>query len=285
MIELAGNLSKEEANGYLAILESAGIDCMATRQSNRWFVWVEETDYGRAWFEIESYHRENPKTDNDRTTDPDIRLITGCGVWIVLILLACYAAIDHYGGISHFAPIFGASAEAILKGERYRTVTALMLHGDLVHLIANLASGALFFSLVCGLRGPGVGMLSCLVSGILGNYFTAMFYEKNHISIGASTAIFGAVGILAGLRSIRPAGNPERRFGSWIPIGSGICLLAWLSGGERTDLMAHLFGFISGLGIGFFHRLTSAKPAGPGVQQVFLTVAVAVVLLSGFRMW
>ena len=50
-----------------------------------------------------------------------------------------------------------ADAERILLGELWRTLTALTLHADIAHVLANALVGAVFLSAVCGALGAGVG--------------------------------------------------------------------------------------------------------------------------------
>src|ERR1700678_3739961 len=77
--------------------------------------------------------------------------------------------------------------------------------------------------------------------------------REEHQSIGASTAIFGAIGLLAATELVLH----RKRSRGWLdvaaPIVGGFALLGALgsgSGDGRTDLGAHLFGFLSGVIIG-----------------------------------
>jgi len=65
----------------------------------------------------------------------------------------------------------------------------------------------------------------------------------DHTSIGASTAVFATVGILAAYTWKRR----RTRINRWVPLGGGVALLAFLGmGGEGTDVFAHVAGFGSG---------------------------------------
>jgi len=100
-----------------------------------------------------------------------------------------------------------ADAERILLGELWRTVTALTLHADIAHAFANALVGALFIGAVCSVLGAGVGCAFVLLSGAAGNLANALFHSSHHISVGASTAVFGAVGLLSGLAVARRRGR------------------------------------------------------------------------------
>ena len=96
----------------------------------------------------------------------------------------------------------GASSSiALMKdGEWWRPFTALFLHADLGHLLGNLASGALFGMLVSKSIGPLKAWAMILLSGAVGNLITsAVTFPEPFTSIGASTAVFGALAILSAL--------------------------------------------------------------------------------------
>jgi membrane associated rhomboid family serine protease len=141
----------------------------------------------------------------------------------------------------------GAVSSAILEGEWWRTVTALTLHADFLHLISNLLLGIVTIGTVRQLIGKGTGWLLVLSSGIAGNWINILVQPSGHLAIGASTAVFGSIGIITGLRL---TGNEESPWRFWIPLGGGLALLGILGSGKGTDLGAHLFGFLSGLVLG-----------------------------------
>jgi rhomboid protease GluP len=156
---------------------------------------------------------------------------------------------------------FGASADRINAGDVYRAVTALMLHDGPVHLMGNMAGIALFGTAVCAITGAGPGWLMILLTGFLGNLANAAFYGTAHLSVGASTAIFGAIGILTAIRFRQKTGPAGWKNRAWLPLAAGLALLAVLgTEGEHTDIMAHLFGLLSGLLIGAAHSLFIWRP-------------------------
>jgi membrane associated rhomboid family serine protease len=132
-----------------------------------------------------------------------------------------------------------------------------------------------------------VGGLALLLSGISGNLLSALFYGTDHRAVGASTALFGALGLLSALavsRRVRAIGNggtgsvgghPWR---AWIPLGAGLALLGVLGAGKRADLVAHLFGLLAGLSIGALLSLALPRRAGGAVQWVCGALCVALVV-------
>jgi membrane associated rhomboid family serine protease len=172
-----------------------------------------------------------------------------------------------------------ADAERILLGELWRTVTALSLHADLPHVLANALFGALFLGAVCGALGAGVGCALVLLSGAGGNLLNALFQSSHHVSVGASTAVFGAVGLLSGLAVARRRRQQSQRRHAWLPIGAGLAILAMLgTTGARTDLWAHLFGLLAGGVLGIPVGFALPRPPRPLVQWILGGTALMAVL-------
>lgn len=168
-----------------------------------------------------------------------------------------------------------ASSEAIARhGEWWRTLTALTLHGDLSHLAANLATGLLFAAFVLPLLGTGWTWTLIVASGAVGNLVNAWGYRNEpHFSLGSSTAVFGALGILTACQTL-DALRSTREVRFWriiLPLGAGLALLAWLGAGdEHTDLAAHFWGFVAGTGFGAAATLLELKKRTPVFAQRLL---------------
>ena len=75
----------------------------------------------------------------------------------------------------------------------------------------------------------------------------------SHWSVGASTAVFATLGLLAAY-SWRRRDQEDRWAYRWAPLVAGVILLGFTgAGGERTDVMAHLTGFAMGVLAGVAH--------------------------------
>ena len=151
-----------------------------------------------------------------------------------------------------------------LTREPFRAVTALTLHGDAAHVMGNLLSGALFGRAVERRLGPGVGGFGILAAGTAGNLANAAYYgwirHEEHASIGASTAVLGAIGMLAATQvMLKTDGPPRRWYDIAAPLAGGLALLGTIGSGAESDLGAHGFGFLAGLGIGALTALIIRK--------------------------
>jgi rhomboid protease GluP len=91
-----------------------------------------------------------------------------------------------------FPLLYGAKInEFILKGEIWRLVTPLLLHGSILHIAFNMYA---LYSVGPGLErryGPISFITLYLIGGLWGN--TASFLFSANPSLGASTAIFGLI--------------------------------------------------------------------------------------------
>jgi len=240
------NLTSKQADTYGLILSSAGIYYQTLKDDFGWQIWVHEDDAGAARYQILKYEEENPPVQTPRPALVAQEIQFSNGVIAAALLLAIHIAVGDQ--LAALIPVYGASAARIMDGEIYRTATALLLHSDAVHLVGNMAAIILFGSVVCTIHGFGVGWLMILFSGIFGNYLNAYLHQSFHISIGSSTAVFGAVGIAAAHQFWHKIRQPKERYKAWIPVAGGFALLAILgTGAGRVDVMAHLFGFGCGL--------------------------------------
>ena len=172
-----------------------------------------------------------------------------------------------------------ADAEQIMLGEVWRTVTALTLHADIGHALANALFGALFLGAVCSGLGAGVGCALVLLSGAGGNLVNALFQGSHYVSVGASTAVFGAVGLLSGLSAARNRRQRSPGRPLWVPLGAGLAILAMLgTAGERVDLWAHLFGLLVGGALGIPVGFALPRPPTSVVQWILGSAALMVLL-------
>jgi membrane associated rhomboid family serine protease len=101
--------------------------------------------------------------------------------------------------------------------------------------------------------------------------------------VGASTAIFGAVGLLSALAIGRHRRGGIRGRRALTPLAAGLGLLAMLGTSARSDLSAHLFGLLAGLLLGLvWSRSVAARP-GPAAQWLLAIATAAAVIASWDR--
>ena len=145
-----------------------------------------------------------------------------------------------------------AEAETMLWREPWRAATALTLHAGTGHLLSNIAFGTIAVLLLAAVLGGGIAGAATLTTGILGNFASALIHGPGHTAVGASTAVFGALGLLGGCSGARRvAVGDDRPMRRWTPLAAAAMLFALLGvAGERTDVAAHLGGLAAGAGLG-----------------------------------
>lgn len=170
-------------------------------------------------------------------------------------------------------------AHAAAAGEWWRPVTALTLHLDQEHLLGNLLFGMGIGTLAARMFGPGWGWLCILSAGTAANVLDMWLSPAGHRAVGASTAVFAALGLLAGFGWGERRDLRERRLYRWGPLAAGVCLLALLGAGdEHVDVLGHLLGFVVGTALGWaFARATVPRTRSPWLQWVCGASAVALV--------
>ena len=284
LVELSRSSSRAAAEQQALVLAAVGISSRLVVAEGAVMLDVAPLEAARARRELSLWARENaPPRRPPRPVVAALYRIDGALAYAAVLLFFFAAARRHAFGLDWVAA-GAAQAGLIQDGAWWRTITALCLHLELDHLLSNLAFGAAAGVLVAQLVGTGLGWLAILLAGAVGNALNAALHGAGHTAIGASTAVFAALGILSGhawsARAVRWRGGIRR----WAPIGAGIMLLAFLGfGGERTDVGAHVMGFAVGAATGFvLGRAGHRVPHGPDAQQVYGALACGLVLLAWF---
>jgi membrane associated rhomboid family serine protease len=271
--------SRAEAEAWSLVLAAEGVAHGMLASDGRYFVEVDEADAARAAALIARWARENePAPPPPPASHADVP--TNAGIWIALALVGFFAVTGPWSETSEFFRRGSADARRILGSELWRSVTALTLHSDPAHVLGNAFSCAVFGTLLLRRYGVGVGAWLLLGSGALGNLLTALWHGSQHRSVGASTALFGAIGALAATELVR---RRRLRLGwnqAWLPIAGGIALLAMLGTGRGSDFTAHGMGLAAGAALGLAAaRWLTASPA-PAAQAVLALGAVAAIALA-----
>ena len=252
------------------------------REDDEWVLLVEEDARETVLRELAAFEAEEQERPSARAALFAENIPT-LSLYVAAWVVSAFFFVQQVGS-DRWEERGAAASDAILRGEWWRTVTALFLHADGPHVTANLATGLFFAAFVIPRLGTGLTWLAILLSGALGNAINAWGYRgEAHVSIGASTACFGALGILVGAELLARWLVPETR-GRWqliLPIGAGLALLAYLGVGEEgknVDYMAHCWGFVVGLVEGALAlglRLKERVP--PPVQRMAAGLALAII--------
>lgn len=271
------------AREVVLVLESQSLPSRLERHGPRWEVFVPIRLLAESRYEVSAW-----LTENSRPSGGERRLLVlgsgwpGVVGWLaVLIAVSVFATRQMFG--ADWYALGSADAGAILDGEYWRTLTALMLHADVVHLIGNLVFGSFFGYYAGRYLGEGLGWSMILLGGVLGNAVNAWLQSPLHRSVGASTAVFAALGLLAAWRwrrGFEPHTSMRVRFA---PLYAAIALLGFTgTAGETTDLGAHLFGFCAGLLLGLI-ATGLAERIGRTMQRVLVGISLGACVLAWWR--
>ncbi|HAS44780.1 MAG TPA: hypothetical protein DCS93_30150, partial [Microscillaceae bacterium] len=173
-------------------------------------------------------------------------------VYIVLLLL----------GINFLAPTAqellqygGVSRPTILKGQYWRLITANFIHSGLLHLLSNIyALGLVGFTLHYYLKTYQSLLLYFLCS--IGACLSSIYWHENIVSVGASGAIFGLIGVLLSLHITYKISSKDINAPSpWLAlIPLGVSLLLGF-GAVGIDNAGHVGGLITGFLLGILISL------------------------------
>ena len=282
LVEVGRYRTLAEAEQRALVLAAVGIACRVEPTGEEAGLMVSPMDVGRATSELSSYESENaPERRWLPRTGAAVRGIEAALAYAAVLLF--FFAADSKGTFAvYWTGLGAAQASLIVEGEWWRTLTALTLHDGAAHLIGNIAFGVVFSLLAAQSLGAGVAWLAIVAAGALGNGINAVLQPPAHTAIGASTAIFGALGILSAHSQRAHATRWRSRVRRWSPVAAGIMLVAWFGmGGAGTDIGAHVAGFAVGAALGFaLARLSPHALYRPAVQSISGAAACALVALA-----
>ena len=276
----------QQANERALVILSMGIGYWLFREDDEFVLCVQEQHREAAAAELAKFEedvaaparRVRPSWPQEKAST--ISLFVFGWVMAVFFLL-------QLGGPAWWEDRGVASADKILHtGEWWRTITALTLHADFAHFGANLTVGLVFATFVLPAARHRLELAAHRPLRRAGNLLNAWGYrDQGHVSLGASTAVFGALGILVGCQvaTLFALHRRPRRRDVLVPIGAGLALLAFLgTGGEhsRVDYMAHFWGFLAGNVLGALAMLLRLRTRTPRAVQWVLSAAT-LALLAG----
>lgn len=236
----------------------------------------------RARYEIWQYDQENrqPRPRPRAVVDEYHNGLPGVIAYVCIICLVGWLA-----GEAAFEQDWLSAGRVdgagIRAGAWWRTLTALTLHSGIGHLLGNLVFGVLFGLLAGRLLGSGIAWLGILLASGAGNALNTVLLESTHRSIGASTAVFAALGLLAGFvwrARLMAQDRWPYRLG---PIIGGVALLAYTGTGDaETDIGAHLSGFVCGFAAGISLTFLTKYLANVRLQLICGAAALTLILTA-----
>lgn len=240
------------------VLAAKGLAYEILETDGECLLWVAPDQVEAAREELARYALERRSADRARARSarpafvPFTGAEIGCSVYAGLLMLVAYCA-----GIQAFGADWlerGSLDAHRSAGEWWRAVTALTLHLDQAHLLGNLLFGVAIGALAGRAFGPGIAWAGILLAGSAANYADMLISPPTHRAVGASTAVFAALGLLVGFALRHGLTLRERLAYTYGPLFGGVALLALLGAGdEHVDVLGHALGFIAGIATGWLY--------------------------------
>lgn len=260
-VSIAQYPSFVSADEHALVLLATGFDCWLHPRDDCFHLSVPNSSATAALAEIQAYQQELPAEAVIQEPPVPPAKRDGAGILVIWSLLLVTTFIFQQSDPSLTEHWLSSTSGITQRGEWWRPFTALFLHADIAHLAGNLFGGSLFGLLLVRSVGPWPAIIGTLLGGTLGNLANALLHQPHdHRSIGASTAVFAALGMLSACGFFELL--QHRRSLPWrriiAPVLAGTIILGWMGGGSidgTVDVAAHVAGFCCGLLIGSLHQL------------------------------
>ena len=281
LFALFHSVTRPKCDEFNLVLQSVNLESQVVYHENRYYLLVQEQLAEPAYRQLKHYVDEN--TPEDVISKPLIPVSKGFpGAALYSLILLLFGVLQASSAFDIDWQQAGlADSWKIVGGEWWRAFTALTLHADIAHLAGNIGFGVLFGILVSQHIGAAAAWLAILLSGAGGNLINAYLYQSLHMSLGASTMVFAALGMLGIFALEQKSTYQKSKFRRSLPFLATIALLAFTgTAGERTDVLAHLSGFFSGCASGLVW-VVFGRPQFNGVIHLRIISAAILFLLIG----
>ncbi|HKP97591.1 MAG TPA: rhomboid family intramembrane serine protease [Fibrobacteria bacterium] len=269
---------KEEAGEYSLLLASQSIKHWMEFDGDEWILSLEEKDARLAQELIDLYRTENRGFQDAPPERRDLDLLLSPLLYLA-VPVACYFLV----GLSPWANWWhsrgSADARYILDGQWWRCFTAATLHADEAHFLSNLVSGYFILNLLNHRMGIGAIMLLSTLGAGLANYAVALASGPNHVSIGFSSVVFCALGMLAAVETLFLPRRGDKSLRRLTPLISAFFVAVLVGLGENVDVKAHFYGFGIGAVLGLPARVLPVS-RGPVLQAGLLLAAYGLYTLA-----
>jgi membrane associated rhomboid family serine protease len=273
---------RRECDERLLVLTAVGVEGFVTAVPGEYWLQVAPADAGYAARHLLQYEAENRAPLPPPPPAPLYGYAwVGCAIYVLVLMGVAWALSNGLVRLDAFE-LGELDAARVQAGEWWRAWTALTLHLDGPHLAANLGAGVWFGYLAGRQMGGGTAWLITVTGAALANLLEGLLGPPEHRAVGASTAVFAALGAMSAYSWRERFARPQHWVRRWGPLVAGVILLGWMgSAGEGTDVdvVAHLGGFAVGALLGALAALPRCQRLLQRVPQ-WLSGAVALASLA-----
>jgi rhomboid protease GluP len=168
----------------------------------------------------------------------------------------------------------GAKSPYILAGQWWRLVTAMFLHAGLLHIGMNMWCLVDLGPEVESLFSTTKFIVLYLLTGVLG-FSLSLWWSPFGVSVGASGAIMGLIGILIGASFHHGHLGKEYRSQLW----KWVLYIAIFGIFFNIDNAAHFGGLVTGLALGYL--IPEGEPETRPSENLWNALAVLSVVAIG----
>jgi rhomboid protease GluP len=260
LVEVYRSRRRKPSDERAFVLSAVGIQSAVTFAGTGFILWVSEADAPQALTHLRQYETENQPLP---PPPPPPRLYpyawVGCLGYVLCLMGVAYMISAGLVRLDAF-DLGDLHAARVQSGQLWRAWTALTLHRDGAHLAANLGVGVWFGYLAGRQIGVGSAWFLTVTGAALANLTEGLLGPPDYDSVGASTAVFTALGLMSAYSWRERYQLPQRWARRWGPLVAGVILLGWTGSGGSSedgtqanpgvDLYAHVSGFIVGVALG-----------------------------------
>jgi len=244
---------RRDCDERLLVLTAVGVNAVVALGEGAFLLQVPAESAGYATQHLLRYESENRALPPPPPPAPLYpHAWVGCVAYVAVLMGV--ASVLSRGLVRLDAFDVGAmDAARVQAGQWWRAWTALTLHMDGPHLAANLAAGVWFGYLAGRQMGVGTAWFLTVTGAAIANLIEGLFGPPDHLSVGASTAVFACLGAMSAYSWRERYQLPQRWARRWGPLVAGVILLGWTGSGAegtQTDVIAHIAGFAVGAVLG-----------------------------------
>lgn len=252
---------------YSLMLASQGIKHWIEFDGDEFNLSLDEKDMALAHELIDIYQSENRGFQEETPVQGNLDLLLAPVLFLAIPIL-CYFLVGLYPAANWVYSRGNADARLILAGEWWRCLTAATLHADEMHFLGNLVSGYFILNLLNHRLGIGTIMFLATLGAASTNFLVALASGPQHVSIGYSTVVFCALGMLAAVETLQRPRRGDRSLRRLTPLISAFFVAVMVGLGENADVKAHFYGFAIGAGLGLASRFMPIDSKRPVFQTL-----------------
>jgi rhomboid protease GluP len=280
--------SRKQCDERAFVLAAVGIPAGVAYDGFQYLLEVSQPDASTAIGHLTQYESERRPRPPPPPALPSLpNAWVGCAIYVVT-LIAIGLLISNGAWRLDAFDVGELDAARLKHGQWWRAWTALTLHRDGSHLTANLAAGVWFGYLAARQIGSGTTWFLIVTGAAAANLLEGLLGPALHRSVGASTAVFTALGLMSAHSWRLRAPAIQRWALRWAPLVAGVVLLGWFGSGDNdpdavapTDVVAHVLGFVMGVLLGAAMAQQRAQALAARIPQwlaglaALLSIAIA----------